>query len=83
MNRNTIAKKTENCVNISASFVADKAYTHLFLGNFKGQQNSLTTIATDISGGVFAGYGGQTGSNSAYYFGDDLLVSEISNTIAC
>jgi hypothetical protein len=80
---NEVITESESWVNIAVSFVADQAYTHLYLGNFKGQKNSLTTITNDISGGAFTGYGGQANSSSAYYFVDDVLVTEVSNTIAC
>jgi hypothetical protein len=80
---NEVITESENWVNIAVSFVADQAYTHLYLGNFNGQKSSLTTITNDISGGAFTGYGGQANSSSAYYFVDDVLVTEVSNTIAC
>ena len=80
---NEVITESENWVNIAVSFVADQSYTHLYLGNFKGQKSSLTTITNDISGGAFTGYGGQANSSSAYYFVDEVLVTEVSNTIAC
>lgn len=78
----SLIKESGNWINIAATFIADQPYSFLHLGNFKGQQNSLTTKETDISGGKSGGYSGQGGPN-AYYFVDDVLVAEASDDIAC
>ncbi|MFC3809279.1 3-coathanger stack domain-containing protein [Lacihabitans lacunae] len=80
--QNNVIFESENWVNISASFVADQAYTHLFLGNFSSEKNTISQAASDISGGNSGGYNSNY-SDNAYYFIDDVLVTEIQNSIAC
>ena len=80
---NTVIHEKDHWVNIGLAFTADQAYKHLYLGNFFSRKNTITQLATDISGGTSGGYGGQASSSTAYYFVDDVLVSEVSNTIAC
>lgn len=80
---NTVIHEKDQWVNIALAFTADQAYKHLYLGNFFSRKNTITQLAVDISGGLSGGYGGQTSSSSAYYFVDDVLVTEVSNTIAC
>ena len=62
--------------------MADQAYTHLFLGNFSSEKNTISQAASDISGGNSGGYNSNY-SDNAYYFIDDVLVTEIQNSIAC
>lgn len=80
--QNNVIIESENWVNISASFVADKAYTHLYLGNFSSEKNTISQSASDISGGGSGGYN-ENYSDNAYYFIDDIFVGEVQNTIAC
>ena len=80
---NVVIHEKDNWVNIVAEITADQAYQHLYLGNFRSQANTISQAATDVSGGTSGGYGGQSASNTAYYFIDDVFVGEIANTIAC
>ncbi|MCP9756850.1 hypothetical protein EGI26_16925 [Lacihabitans sp. CCS-44] len=80
---NLVVHEKDNWVNIVAEITADQAYQHLYLGNFRSQANTISQLATDISGGASGGYGGQSASSNAYYFIDDVFVGEIANTIAC
>jgi hypothetical protein len=80
---NLVVHEKDNWVNIVAEITADQAYQHLYLGNFLRQANTISQLATDISGGASGGYGGQSASSNAYYFIDDVFVGEIANTIAC
>lgn len=80
---NPVIHEKDQWVNIALEYTADQAYEHLYLGNFYSRVNTVTQLATDISGGTSGGYGGQSGSNNSYYFVDDVVVTKVSNTIAC
>jgi large repetitive protein len=75
---NTLVTDTENWVNISAEITADQAYTHLYLGNFFRDGQTIITLTPP---------GTRTYGNSehinAYYYVDDVFVGELNNTIAC
>lgn len=75
---NTIITETENWVNVSAEFTADQPYTHLYLGNFEDDRQTLTSFNWSESN-LYTNFG----QDYAYYYVDDIFVGEIDNTIAC
>ena len=77
---NTVITNTEEWVNISAELTADKAYTHLYLGNFKHDLG--TSITLDWTENSRYSNPDQN-FEYAYYYVDDVFVGEITNSIAC
>lgn len=71
-------------VNISAVITADQPYSHLVIGNFRNNGATDTIRVADtsavLSGGSFAGCA--TIAHSAYYFVDDVMVSEINGAVS-
>ena len=77
---NLFLSDKKSWVNISAVITADQPYQYLLIGNFKNNASTDTLRLTDtssvLSGGSFAGCASI--SHSAYYFVDDVVVSEIN-----
>ena len=71
-------------VNVSAVITAGQACKYLVIGNFKNNAQTDTVRLIDttglLSGGTFAGCA--TTSHTAYYFVDDVVVSEINQAAA-
>jgi Secretion system C-terminal sorting domain len=79
---NVFLSNKKDWVNVAATFVADQPYTHLIIGNFKNNALTDTIMVNDttqlLSGGTFAGCA--TTSLTAYYYIEDVLVSEVTGT---
>lgn len=79
---NVFLTNKKDWVNISAVFIADQPYTHLIIGNFKNNTLTNTLMVSDtsqlLSGGTFAGC--ISTSLLAYYYIEDVMVSEITST---
>ncbi len=77
---NVFLSNKKDWINVSAVVLADQPYTHLIIGNFKNNTLTDTIMVSDtsqlLSGGTFAGCSGT--SLSAYYYIDDVMVSEIT-----
>ncbi len=79
---NIFLNNKKDWVNVSAVFIADQPYTHLIIGNFKNNSLTDTLMLSDtsqlLSGGTFAGCAGT--AITAYYYIEDVMVSEITGT---
>ncbi|MFM9911852.1 MAG: T9SS type A sorting domain-containing protein, partial [Chitinophagaceae bacterium] len=71
-----------NWVNISGIVTADQPYQYLIIGNFKNNASTDTLRVIDtsgvLSGGTFSGCASTT--QGAYYFIDDVVVSEVNES---
>ena len=81
---NVFLSDKQSWVNVSAIITADQAYQFLVIGNFKTNAATDTIRVADpsglLSGGTFPGCA--TLSGSAYYFIDDVMISEVDNNAA-
>lgn len=81
---NPMIADSETWTRLTASFVSNKRYKHVYIGNFLTQTQSSFILTEDISGGLTRGYGGGADNTDyAYYFIDDVFVGELKNEIAC
>ena len=73
-----------NWVNISGIVTADQPYQYLLIGNFKNNASTDTLRVIDtsgiLSGGTFSGCASTT--QGAYYFIDDVVVSEVNESVS-
>jgi hypothetical protein len=72
-------KEKAKWVNVSGIFEPTQEYTHVIIGNFRGNSDLTTETVSDISGGVVGGSHpgcGSPGINSYYYI-DDVFIGEI------
>jgi hypothetical protein len=81
---NSFISDKKGWVNISAVFIADQPYQYLVIGNFKNNTLTDTIRLADtsavLSGGTFSGCAST--NHSAYYFVDDVMVSEINGAVS-
>lgn len=82
----TFITEQKKWVNIRAIFTADQAYTHFIIGNFNNNAGTNLTVVNDtsglINGGTFPGCASAALTEDAYYFIDDVSVSEITGVSA-
>lgn len=71
-------------VNIRGIFLADQAYTHFIIGNFKDNNGTSLQNVNDSSGlftgGPFPGCTSSALSDQAYYYIDDVVIAEVTGT---